>query len=66
MKVIVIRKHRYPATSKKIDTTFVKVRQWWAKGNTNKVMTRRVEKISTMGWINVKENARNNNSLLLQ
>jgi len=46
--------------------THVKILQRWTKRQANKMMTRRVEEVPTVRWIDIEENTRNNDGLFLQ
>ena len=48
------------------ERTFIKNLNWRTERDTNEMMTRWVEEVSSVRWVNIEENPRDDNSLFFQ
>ena len=48
------------------ERTFIKNLNWWTERDTNEMMTRRVEEVSSVRRVNIEENTGDDNSLFFQ
>ena len=48
------------------ERTFIKNLNWRTERDTNEMMTRWVEEVSSVRWVNIEENTRDDNRLFFQ